>query len=51
MAGRTPKAPRGHRKGVTVTTLERVNGARYTARYTLADGTRAYIPAPVGTWD
>lgn len=51
MAGGTPKATRGRRKGVSVTTLERVNGARYTARYTLADGTRVYIPKPADTWD
>ena len=47
MAGRTPKATGGRRKGVTVTTLGRVGGTRYT----LADGTRAYIPEPVGTRD
>lgn len=26
-------------------------GTRYTARYTLADGTRVYIPEPADTWD
>lgn len=31
--------------------LERVGGTRYTARHTLADGSRAYIPEPVDTWD
>jgi hypothetical protein len=51
MARKAQATPRGRRKGVTVTTLERVGGARYTARFTLADGTRAYIPEPVDTWD
>lgn len=51
MTRKAQTTPGGRRKGVTVTTLERVSGTRYTARFTLADGTRAYIPVPVDTWD
>jgi integrase len=47
---RTSK-PATRRKGVTVSARAGAHGTRFTARYTLPGGTRAYIPAPVDSWD